>query len=118
MLSISNIEDIAAEQLFVDAAIEFFAELDVEALVADLETTGYQLEYSTEFKGNPKYFKLEPHEPKMGCGCYWCQRYFDLTLDDLKKHDPNKWSYCMNCRIFCENEKNDAAGSRRREGAN
>jgi hypothetical protein len=105
MLSVSDIEAAVAEQQFVEAAIDFFAGFDVEALVDDVETPGYELENSTEFKGNPERFKLEPHEPQMDCECHWCRKYFDPTLDDFKKHDPNKWCHCMNCRIFREEEK-------------
>jgi hypothetical protein len=99
------IEEVVAEREFVLAAIDFFAGLEVETLVADSQISGYVIEDSVELKGTPDFHRLDPHKPKKNCGCYWCERHHCPSLDDFAKHDPNEWCHCRNCENFCNEKK-------------
>jgi hypothetical protein len=101
---VRDVEEFCIEQQFVDAAIEFFAGFEVEALVADSKTPGYEFEDNFQGKGASRY-NYDPHEPDEHCGCYWCDKYYYPRVDDFGKHDPNKWCHCMHCKLFRDEEK-------------
>jgi hypothetical protein len=118
MFSVTDIEWLCFEKRFIDAAIEFFAGFEVEALVADFKIPGYRLEDTDAWKGVPNSYKLDPHVPNAICGCYWCRKYFEPSFDDLAdRHDPTDWCHCTNCKIFRaeeESKKSCAENERKR----
>ncbi|KAE9364643.1 hypothetical protein N431DRAFT_431482 [Stipitochalara longipes BDJ] len=87
---------------------EFFAGLDIEALVADAQDTGSELQDTDKEKGDPKVLKLAPHSPRKACGCFHCEEHNRPSRPSEMEHDPSQWCYCFNCRIFREKASNAA----------
>ena len=95
-----------AQLEFDPTAIEHFAEVDVEALVASTQDARYELEDTDSGKGLPGHFSFTPHKPDRGCMCYHCEKYYFPLLEDFTtdKHDPNRWCYCLACEMFYDRE--------------
>jgi len=93
-------------------ALMFFTGFQLEALVAEAQTQGYELADTDSGKGNPEVFDLEPHETEMGCGCYHCHKHYRPSHEGLKgSHDPSEWCHCSSCSLFhekAEEEKKSA----------
>jgi hypothetical protein len=104
-------DSLSARSQFQHAANEFFSGFDVETLVALTQGPGYELAETESGKGSPELFHLTPHKPKPSCGCEFCYRHHQPTLEILKAHDPSAWCHCSACRDFRDNrdvEKNRA----------
>jgi hypothetical protein len=104
-------DSLSARSRFQHAANEIFSGFDVDALVASTQEPGYELADSNSGKESPEIFHLKPHKPKRSCGCEFCYRHFNPTLEILKTHDPSEWCHCSACRDFRDNrdmEKNRA----------
>jgi hypothetical protein len=90
-----------AERQALDDSLAIFAGIDVDALVADAQSEGNELQNTDEAKGSLDVFNLAPHEPTMECGCQHCHTHYCPSREDLKSvHDPNEWCHCLACRLF------------------
>src|SRR6187402_623752 len=85
-----DFENMVEEQHFALAAIEVFADLDVDAII---EEPGFELEDHDPLKGVPK-MNLLPHPPKLTCHCHWCHVDRNPELQNAQEHDPNVWCNC------------------------
>ncbi|KAE8443642.1 hypothetical protein EG329_001500 [Mollisiaceae sp. DMI_Dod_QoI] len=98
-------EDVSPGTTTLCSAID----MDVDALVADYQTTEHQFVDNDHLRGETS-FNFDPHFFRPSCGCYHCKRY----RYGLDKDEPHNVKYCP-CRACFDVRKKVEVAERERD---